>query len=172
MWWCLSSCDAPTDEETIVSVEDEEVPNEFLCCITKAVMKDPVLLITSSSYSYERWAIERWLQRHPRRDPMTGREHAEPLKYLANRSLKATIDRWRRHMREKAVNQQTPSHKPADRKDQLRTILETPRPKTKTKRKKSSSQDLVVSVPPPPLAGCACYLPTGGSSCVTCHFSC
>ncbi|KAL2634080.1 hypothetical protein R1flu_005559 [Riccia fluitans] len=47
----------------------QRVPPEFVDCITQEVMLDPV--ITADGHSYERAAIERWLQTHDT-SPITG----------------------------------------------------------------------------------------------------
>ncbi|KAG6542946.1 hypothetical protein Mapa_015638 [Marchantia paleacea] len=47
----------------------QRVPPEFVDCITQEVMQDPV--ITADGHSYERAAIERWLQTHDT-SPITG----------------------------------------------------------------------------------------------------
>ncbi|GAB1609287.1 WD repeat, SAM and U-box domain-containing protein 1-like [Argonauta hians] len=46
-----------------------ELPDEFLCPITRELMKDPV--IASDGYTYERTAIESWLNKGTSRSPMT-----------------------------------------------------------------------------------------------------
>lgn len=55
-----------------------------------------MLLLTSAGASYEKWALEKWLGQNPKRDPYTGKEHKVNLRFLKNRSLKASIDRWRK----------------------------------------------------------------------------
>ncbi|XP_015214207.2 WD repeat, SAM and U-box domain-containing protein 1 isoform X2 [Lepisosteus oculatus] len=68
------------------------IPDEFLCPITREVMRDPV--IASDGYSYEREAIESWISTKKRSSPMTNL----PLKSTVmtpNRTLKMAISRWR-----------------------------------------------------------------------------
>lgn len=92
---CLGSSQQPEDYSLD---EEENVPEEFVCPITACVMKDPVVLLTGAGVSYEKWALEKWLSKNPRRDPCTGKDHRANLRYLQNRSLKASIDRWRKGM--------------------------------------------------------------------------
>uniref|UniRef100_A0A8C3KXN0 WD repeat, SAM and U-box domain-containing protein 1 n=1 Tax=Chrysolophus pictus TaxID=9089 RepID=A0A8C3KXN0_CHRPC len=67
------------------------VPDEFLCPITRELMKDPV--IAADGYSYEKEAIENWISNKRRSSPMTNL----PLPSLVltpNRTLKMAISRW------------------------------------------------------------------------------
>ncbi|KFQ37814.1 WD repeat, SAM and U-box domain-containing protein 1, partial [Mesitornis unicolor] len=67
------------------------VPDEFLCPITRELMKDPV--IAADGYSYEKDAIGNWLSKKRRSSPMTNL----PLPSLVltpNRTLKMAISRW------------------------------------------------------------------------------
>ncbi len=50
------------------SLIKRKVPDHFKCPITYEVMKDPV--IASDGHTYERKAIEEWLQNHDR-SPLT-----------------------------------------------------------------------------------------------------
>uniref|UniRef100_A0A8C3K4Q2 WD repeat, SAM and U-box domain-containing protein 1 n=1 Tax=Calidris pygmaea TaxID=425635 RepID=A0A8C3K4Q2_9CHAR len=66
-------------------------PDEFLCPITRELMKDPV--IAADGYSYEKDAIEKWISNKRRSSPMTNL----PLPTLVltpNRTLKMAIGRW------------------------------------------------------------------------------
>ncbi|XP_014783061.1 WD repeat, SAM and U-box domain-containing protein 1 [Octopus bimaculoides] len=47
----------------------KEPPDEFLCPITREIMRDPV--IASDGYTYERTAIESWIKSGSTRSPMT-----------------------------------------------------------------------------------------------------
>ncbi|XP_051479887.1 WD repeat, SAM and U-box domain-containing protein 1 isoform X2 [Apus apus] len=67
------------------------IPDEFLCPITRELMKDPV--IAADGYSYEREAMENWISTKRRASPMTNL----PLPFLMltpNRTLKMAINRW------------------------------------------------------------------------------
>jgi hypothetical protein len=67
-----------------------EQPEEFICPITMSVMNDPVIL--PSGHSYEREAIEQWVQAH-QTDPLT--MNAVTLEEVRpNRALKTAIERW------------------------------------------------------------------------------
>ncbi|NWI84584.1 WSDU1 protein, partial [Pitta sordida] len=67
------------------------VPDEFLCPITRELMKDPV--IAADGYSYEREAMEHWLSNKRRSSPMTNLP-LHSLLLTPNRTLKMAISRW------------------------------------------------------------------------------
>ncbi|NXM78192.1 WSDU1 protein, partial [Serilophus lunatus] len=75
---------------TMISVS-VPVPDEFLCPITRELMKDPV--IAADGYSYEREAVEHWLSSKRRSSPMTNLPLAS-LALTPNRTLKMAISRW------------------------------------------------------------------------------
>ncbi|KAH0621410.1 hypothetical protein JD844_022693 [Phrynosoma platyrhinos] len=67
------------------------IPDEFLCPITRELMKEPV--IAADGYSYEKEAMEEWIIKKRHSSPMTNL----PLQRLVltpNRSLKMAINRW------------------------------------------------------------------------------
>lgn len=66
-------------------------PDEFLCPITREIMKDPV--IAADGYSYEREAIESWINTKNRTSPMTNLPLQTTL-LTPNRTLKMAIFRW------------------------------------------------------------------------------
>ncbi|XP_068184542.1 WD repeat, SAM and U-box domain-containing protein 1-like isoform X2 [Antennarius striatus] len=69
-----------------------DAPDEFLCPITRELMKDPV--IAADGYSYERVSIETWIRGKNTSSPMTNL----PLRttfLTPNRALKMAITRWR-----------------------------------------------------------------------------
>ncbi|XP_074550386.1 WD repeat, SAM and U-box domain-containing protein 1-like [Halichoeres trimaculatus] len=68
-----------------------EVPDEFLCPITRELMKDPV--IAADGYSYERDSIESWIRGKNKTSPMTNLPLQTTL-LTPNRSLKMAITRW------------------------------------------------------------------------------
>ncbi|XP_071495937.1 WD repeat, SAM and U-box domain-containing protein 1-like [Diadema antillarum] len=71
-------------------VPDDQVPDEYLCPISREIMKDPV--IAADGYTYERSAIESWLRGSRNTSPMTN----APLSHTnltPNRSLKMIIAR-------------------------------------------------------------------------------
>jgi hypothetical protein len=72
---------------------------EFICPISFEVMSDPV--IAPSGHSFERSAIERWFQQHPRptTNPMT-QEPMDANQLIPNRGLKAAIELWQRTTQE------------------------------------------------------------------------
>ncbi|XP_031226202.1 WD repeat, SAM and U-box domain-containing protein 1 isoform X3 [Mastomys coucha] len=67
------------------------IPDEFICPITREVMKDPV--IASDGYSYEREAMESWIHKKKRTSPMTNLA-LPSLVLTPNRTLKMAINRW------------------------------------------------------------------------------
>ncbi|KAM9826530.1 WD repeat, SAM and U-box domain-containing protein 1 isoform 3-T7 [Syngnathus typhle] len=68
------------------------VPDEFLCPITRELMRDPVL--AADGYSYEREAITMWIHTKNRSSPMTNLPLLTTL-LTPNRTLKMAIARWR-----------------------------------------------------------------------------
>ena len=76
--------------ERPLSVEEEELPADFVCPITTEVMSDPVM--AADGQSYERTAIERWLATKST-SPLTGGELEHP--YLTpNHMLRRMIRDW------------------------------------------------------------------------------
>ncbi|XP_072321089.1 WD repeat, SAM and U-box domain-containing protein 1 [Eucyclogobius newberryi] len=67
-------------------------PDEFLCPITRELMKDPV--IAADGYSYERAAIESWINTKNRSSPMTNLPLLTTL-LTPNHTLKMAIGRWK-----------------------------------------------------------------------------
>ncbi|KAM9287639.1 WD repeat, SAM and U-box domain-containing protein 1 isoform 2-T3 [Morus bassanus] len=67
------------------------VPDEFLCPITRELMKDPV--IAADGYSYEKEAMENWISNKRRSSPMTNLP-LHSLMLTPNRTLKMAISRW------------------------------------------------------------------------------
>lgn len=71
-------------------VPDDQVPDEYLCPISREIMREPV--IAADGYTYERSAIENWLRAGRNTSPMTN----APLtttQLTPNRSLKMIIAR-------------------------------------------------------------------------------
>uniref|UniRef100_A0A672I7W9 WD repeat, SAM and U-box domain-containing protein 1 n=1 Tax=Salarias fasciatus TaxID=181472 RepID=A0A672I7W9_SALFA len=79
-------------EELKAEQDGPEAPDEFLCPITRELMKDPV--IAADGYSYERQSIESWIRGKNKSSPMTNLPLQTSL-LTPNRSLKAAITRWR-----------------------------------------------------------------------------
>ncbi|OBS74498.1 hypothetical protein A6R68_14960 [Neotoma lepida] len=67
------------------------IPDEFICPITRELMKDPI--IASDGYSYEREAMESWVRKKKRTSPMTNLV-LPSLVLTPNRTLKMAINRW------------------------------------------------------------------------------
>ncbi|RXN37774.1 WD SAM and U-box domain-containing 1 isoform X3 [Labeo rohita] len=74
------------------SLIDSDVPDEFLCPITRELMKDPV--IAADGFSYEREAMESWISTPNRSSPMTNLP-LQTMILTPNRSLKTAIQRWK-----------------------------------------------------------------------------
>lgn len=68
-----------------------DTPDEFLCPITRELMKEPV--IAADGYSYEREAIESWINTKNRSSPMTNLPLKNTL-LTPNYTLKMAIGRW------------------------------------------------------------------------------
>ncbi|XP_030643169.1 WD repeat, SAM and U-box domain-containing protein 1 [Chanos chanos] len=79
-------------EELKQVLEGSDVPDEFVCPITREVMKDPVM--AADGYSYEREAIESWLKTKNPCSPMTNLPLQTTL-LTPNRTLRMAINRWR-----------------------------------------------------------------------------
>jgi Mg-chelatase subunit ChlD len=67
-----------------------DIPSEFLCPITYEMMTDPVIL--SDGQTYERQAIEQWLQTHNTSPLSNSRASLADLK--PNYALRSAIERW------------------------------------------------------------------------------
>ncbi|XP_003405882.1 WD repeat, SAM and U-box domain-containing protein 1 isoform X1 [Loxodonta africana] len=67
------------------------IPDEFICPITRELMKEPV--IASDGYSYEKEAMENWIGKKKRTSPMTNLILPSVV-LTPNRTLKMAIDRW------------------------------------------------------------------------------
>lgn len=83
-----------TTTTTASSSANSHPPPEFICPLTLHLMKDPVYIFPNSNRSFERSALERWLQEHPQRDPLSKQRHGEALKFVPNQSLRQAIVRW------------------------------------------------------------------------------
>ncbi|KAA0715457.1 WD repeat, SAM and U-box domain-containing protein 1 [Triplophysa tibetana] len=79
-------------EELRSSLMDCDVPDEFLCPVTRELMKDPV--IAADGYSYEREALETWIRTPNHTSPMTNLPLQSSI-LTPNRSLKMAIQRWK-----------------------------------------------------------------------------
>ncbi|XP_019060524.1 WD repeat, SAM and U-box domain-containing protein 1 isoform X2 [Fukomys damarensis] len=76
---------------TKVKSLSSEIPDEFICPITRELMKDPV--IASDGYSYEKEAMENWISKKKRTSPMTNLVLPSVV-LTPNRTLKMAINRW------------------------------------------------------------------------------
>ncbi|KAM7424363.1 hypothetical protein PAMA_000622 [Pampus argenteus] len=68
------------------------IPDEFLCPITRELMREPV--IAADGYSYERGAIASWINTKNRTSPMTNLPLLTTL-LTPNHTLKMAIGRWK-----------------------------------------------------------------------------
>jgi hypothetical protein len=63
----------------------------LLCPIRQEIMKDPVLLV-GDGRSYEREAIQSWLEQHRKTSPLTNEPLTdEEMRLISNRTLKDVI---------------------------------------------------------------------------------
>ena len=72
--------------------EPAEAPESYLCPITYDLMADP--MVAPDGNSYERSAIEQWLQQHGT-SPIS-RQPMQTGQLIPNRSLKDAIEEWQR----------------------------------------------------------------------------
>uniref|UniRef100_A0A1I8H3I8 WD repeat, SAM and U-box domain-containing protein 1 n=1 Tax=Macrostomum lignano TaxID=282301 RepID=A0A1I8H3I8_9PLAT len=85
----LDAIEAMKNNRTVAD-KDAGIPDEYLCPITRELMRDPV--IAADGYTYERGAIESWLERGRTTSPMTN-ELMKP-QLISNRSLRVLIQRY------------------------------------------------------------------------------
>ncbi|XP_078334670.1 WD repeat, SAM and U-box domain-containing protein 1-like isoform X2 [Crassostrea virginica] len=81
----------PTVSRSVSNLSDNGIPDEYLCPITRELMKDPVM--AEDGYTYERSAIQGWIDKGKDTSPMT----SIPLKtkqLIPNRSLKMLIQHY------------------------------------------------------------------------------
>ena len=71
--------------------DNERIPRSFICRITTRVMEDPV--VGPSGCTYERSAIEEWLDTHDT-CPLTGKELTREV-LVPNLNLREAIEEWR-----------------------------------------------------------------------------
>ena len=79
---------ASTDDVLFVAPSNQELRDEFVCPITRELMRDPC--IAADGHTYDRASIERWLQKRTT-SPRTG----DPLPHThlaTNHNLKKLID--------------------------------------------------------------------------------
>lgn len=86
------------DDSIFINTNFLQPLDSFRCPITKAVMKDPVI-ITSSGYTYERAAITHYAQQclsknQEPHDPITRAPFDLNTQIIPNRSQKSVIDEW------------------------------------------------------------------------------
>ena len=101
-------------------------PDEFICPITHSIMNDPVII--SDGHTYERTAIQKWLNTHEK-SPMTN----ELLRYknlIPNRAIKNSIAAWKQNNGQNA----------GKRKRRRRTIKKRKGVAKRTKRARTASR--------------------------------
>jgi hypothetical protein len=79
------------DDESSRAILPRNIPADFECPILMDLMTDPV--ICSDGFSYERAAIEDWLQRH-NTSPKTN-ENLPNKNLIPNKTLRAAIITWK-----------------------------------------------------------------------------
>src|SRR5436190_10820474 len=70
------------------NVEVVQIPEEYICPITRALMEDPVQ--AADGFTYEREAIDRWIREGHYSSPMTGARLADGS-LITNHTFKALI---------------------------------------------------------------------------------
>ncbi|XP_057709435.1 WD repeat, SAM and U-box domain-containing protein 1-like isoform X2 [Corythoichthys intestinalis] len=75
-----------------VEQSTSDCPDEFMCPISRELMKEPV--IASDGFSYERESIESWIKGKNRSSPMTNLP-LQTTVLTPNRALKMAISRWK-----------------------------------------------------------------------------
>eukprot|EP01126_Amoeba_proteus_P054190 TRINITY_DN6652_c0_g1_i11.p1 TRINITY_DN6652_c0_g1~~TRINITY_DN6652_c0_g1_i11.p1 ORF type:complete len:632 (-),score=135.07 TRINITY_DN6652_c0_g1_i11:348-2243(-) len=80
------------DGEAQPLVEEEDVPEEFVCPISREIMIEPV--IAEDGHTYERQDVFDWISKKGT-SPIT-REKISPNVLIINRALKAQIEQWRK----------------------------------------------------------------------------
>lgn len=78
-----------TSSEILESLEDD-IPKEFICCITQNVMSFPVK--TADGHTYENYAIMKWFEEHDT-SPLTGLPLTSKV-LINNDELKMKIDNY------------------------------------------------------------------------------
>mmetsp|Transcript_9273 Transcript_9273/g.12754 ORF Transcript_9273/g.12754 Transcript_9273/m.12754 type:complete len:377 (+) Transcript_9273:186-1316(+) len=70
-----------------------DVPNDFICPISRCLMKHPTINDAGSTYEY--LSIAEWFALGHRTDPISGVKVHNPTLLIPNRSLKSQIEDWR-----------------------------------------------------------------------------
>jgi len=104
-----------------------ETPEHFICPITLAVMREPMM--DRHGHTFEAFAIAKWLS-HNRRCPIN-RKPLWPDFLRPNLTLHTEIDEWRRHVEVLTQNSTGPSVSPRDarRPEPPPTVSSTPPPR-------------------------------------------
>mmetsp|Transcript_3742 Transcript_3742/g.12170 ORF Transcript_3742/g.12170 Transcript_3742/m.12170 type:complete len:473 (-) Transcript_3742:151-1569(-) len=86
----------PTSPTATSTTPSAEPPDEFVCPITRDLIEEASFLLPPAiGHGYEHTALCRWLQSHPRRDPLTNTEHATTLEIGSDLVLAAKIAEWK-----------------------------------------------------------------------------
>eukprot|EP00635_Sarcinochrysidales_sp_CCMP3193_P005517 CAMPEP_0118894258 /NCGR_PEP_ID=MMETSP1166-20130328/3112_1 /TAXON_ID=1104430 /ORGANISM="Chrysoreinhardia sp, Strain CCMP3193" /LENGTH=474 /DNA_ID=CAMNT_0006833147 /DNA_START=148 /DNA_END=1572 /DNA_ORIENTATION=+ len=86
----------PTSPTATSTTPSAEPPDEFVCPITRDLIEEPSFLLPPAiGHGYEHNALRRWLQSHPRRDPLTNTEHPTTLEIGSDLVLAAKIAEWK-----------------------------------------------------------------------------
>ncbi|PVD37339.1 hypothetical protein C0Q70_04338 [Pomacea canaliculata] len=86
----------PKSEAKEIKLPDLSSHDELLCPITREIMKDPV--IAADGYTYDRSAIQAWLESGKDRSPMTNTV-LDHRSLTPNRTLKMVIERFLEQMK-------------------------------------------------------------------------
>jgi small GTP-binding protein len=81
--------------------ESGDVPDAFLCPISRTIMKDPVI-VKETGQTYERKQIEEWFKEH-NTDPLTNKQ-LKSLDLIWNYALRSTIEDFKKKRESRSRN--------------------------------------------------------------------
>jgi len=98
------------------------VPQDYVCPLTKLIFEDPVTLETGQTY--ERSAIIEWLNTGNKTCPVTGKTLECHIMPYTNSVLKRVIDGWKsKHSREILASASQPAGSPGEQKYKAETAV-------------------------------------------------
>jgi hypothetical protein len=98
IWTKQRASKQPSSKRPTLSIPaNTDIPEDYLCPISKDIMQDPVILV-GSSITYERREIQTWLQKN-NKCPVTGKTLLDK-KVIPNIALKNAIGIWLRKIKQ------------------------------------------------------------------------
>ncbi|CAF0965523.1 unnamed protein product [Rotaria sordida] len=76
-----------TAQKNVKNISEQNLLNSITCCITKTILRDPV--VAADGFTYEREAITKWFE-HSNRSPMTNQE-LDNLELKPNYAIKSIL---------------------------------------------------------------------------------